>query len=63
MKKKIIKTIESELSVKEIIKNNFFSNKEPTFKAKNLVTPQTPKAEYQKKYTSKISEEDHEDIL
>ena len=34
-----------------------------TFKAKNLVTPQTPKAEYQKKYTSKISEEDHEDIL
>jgi N,N'-diacetyllegionaminate synthase len=24
-----------------------------TFKAKNLVTPQTPKAEYQKKHTSK----------
>ena len=32
-----------------------------TFKAKNLVTPQTPKAEYQKKYTSK--NENHYDMI
>ena len=32
-----------------------------TFKAKNLVTPQTPKAEYQKKYTSK--NENHYEMI
>ena len=32
-----------------------------TFKAKNLVTPQTPKAEYQKKYTKK--NENHYDMI
>ena len=32
-----------------------------TFKAKNLVTPQTPKAEYQKKNTSK--NENHYEMI